>query len=187
MRLLDLVPPGQQREDTLGNVLHSWADRDLDALRAWTNARSDPREKTLGQLFCDKSSQQVIEMLRVECAKGRVEWWQPCEVRDVRRDEDSFHVETPRARIKAAALVIAGYLWMARPPFERLELAPQPTWASVDDDILEAPPREPRPLAPRAHQRAVRVEDLAVPLGLAHPMQRRASGSSPPSMPISSP
>jgi predicted flavoprotein YhiN len=28
-------------------------------------------EKTLGQLFCDESSKQIIEMLRAECARGR--------------------------------------------------------------------------------------------------------------------
>src|SRR5690242_20516152 len=43
-------------------------------------------EKTLGQLFCDDSSKQIIEMLRAECAAGGVEWWQPCEVSNVRHD-----------------------------------------------------------------------------------------------------
>src|SRR5260221_4861003 len=30
-------------------------------------------EKTLGQLFCDRSALQIIEMLRAECAAGKVE------------------------------------------------------------------------------------------------------------------
>jgi predicted Rossmann fold flavoprotein len=64
-------------------------------------------EKTLGQLFCDGSSTQVIDMLRAECAKGRVEWWQPCEVRDVRHDGSAFCVETSRSAVTARSLVIA--------------------------------------------------------------------------------
>jgi predicted Rossmann fold flavoprotein len=64
-------------------------------------------EKTLGQLFCDRSSLQIIEMLRAECAKGGVEWWQPCEIRGVRHDGGAFRVETSRAPAKSATLVIA--------------------------------------------------------------------------------
>jgi predicted Rossmann fold flavoprotein len=64
-------------------------------------------EKTLGQLFCDKSSMQIIDMLRAECAKGRVEWWQPCEVSNVRHDGSAFHVETSRGSVQAPSLVIA--------------------------------------------------------------------------------
>ena len=37
-------------------------------------------EKTLGQLFCDDSSKQIIEMMRSECDEGRVEWMRPCPV-----------------------------------------------------------------------------------------------------------
>src|SRR6185295_4972176 len=50
MRLWEFLPPGQAREDGLGNILNAWANRDLEALRAWTDARSDPREKTMGQI-----------------------------------------------------------------------------------------------------------------------------------------
>jgi len=64
-------------------------------------------EKKLGQLFCDKSSVQIIDMLRAECAKGHVEWWQPCEIRDVRHDGGAFHLETSRRPVEAKSLVIA--------------------------------------------------------------------------------
>ena len=64
-------------------------------------------EKTLGQLFCDGRSQQIIDMLRAECARGRVEWWQPCEVGSVRRAGKSFRLETSRAPVEVSALVIA--------------------------------------------------------------------------------
>ena len=56
-------------------------------------------EKTLGQLFCDRSSLQIIEMLRAECAKGGVEWWQPCEVQGIRHDGSKFQVATSRGSV----------------------------------------------------------------------------------------
>jgi predicted Rossmann fold flavoprotein len=64
-------------------------------------------EKTLGQLFCDRSATQIIDMLRAECAKGKVDWWQPCEIRGVRHDGGVFHLETSRAPVTAKSLVIA--------------------------------------------------------------------------------
>ena len=64
-------------------------------------------EKTLGQLFCDDSSKQIIEMLGAECVRGGVEWWQPCDVGDVRHDGSAFHIGTSRGPVSASALVIA--------------------------------------------------------------------------------
>jgi predicted Rossmann fold flavoprotein len=64
-------------------------------------------EKTLGQLFCDRSAMQIIEMLKAECAKGRVEWWQPCAISDVRHDGNAFRLETARSPVIARSLVIA--------------------------------------------------------------------------------
>src|SRR5204862_7101787 len=59
-------------------------------------------EKTLGQLFCDASSRQIVDLLRAECEQGAVEWWQPCEVRSIARNGSSFHIETSRAPVEAA-------------------------------------------------------------------------------------
>ena len=64
-------------------------------------------EKKLGQLFCDASSQQVIDMLKRECDRGAVAWWQPCEVADVSTAQGDFIVDTSRGRARAPALVIA--------------------------------------------------------------------------------
>ena len=64
-------------------------------------------EKALGQLFCDRSALQIIEMLRAECEQGAVEWWQPCAVQDVRHDGLRFHIGTARGGVEAASLVIA--------------------------------------------------------------------------------
>src|SRR5207244_25237 len=38
---------------------------------------------------------------------GRVEWWQPCAVKDVRHDGSTFHLETSRSFVETASLVIA--------------------------------------------------------------------------------
>jgi predicted flavoprotein YhiN len=41
-------------------------------------------EKHKGQLFCDNSAQDLIDMLLKECAAGDVQRWQPCEVQSIR-------------------------------------------------------------------------------------------------------
>jgi predicted Rossmann fold flavoprotein len=64
-------------------------------------------EKTLGQLFCDESSTQIIDMLRAECDRGRVEWRMPCEVRGVHREGSRFRVDTAAGAVATATLVIA--------------------------------------------------------------------------------
>lgn len=64
-------------------------------------------EKTLGQLFCDGSAQQIVDMLLEECAKGDVAIWCGQNVTAVSRDDDRFTVETDDGAIAAPALVIA--------------------------------------------------------------------------------
>ena len=63
-------------------------------------------EKTLGQLFCDGSAKQIVEMLLEECAKGDADIRCGEEVRLVSHD-DGFAVETAAGRYTAASLVIA--------------------------------------------------------------------------------
>ena len=41
-------------------------------------------EKHKGQLFCDHSAQDLIDMLLKECGAGGVQRWQPCEVQSIR-------------------------------------------------------------------------------------------------------
>ncbi len=64
-------------------------------------------EKKLGQLFCDESSQQIIDMLRAECRAGDVQWRMPCAVQGVDRDETGFIVRTEPETLRCASLVIA--------------------------------------------------------------------------------
>ena len=64
-------------------------------------------EKKLGQLFCDGSSNQIIAMLRAECERAGVTWWQPCPVDGVTRDGEDFAVATPKGSARARSLVVA--------------------------------------------------------------------------------
>ena len=64
-------------------------------------------EKHKGQLFCDGSSQQVIDLLLAECRAGRVQHWQPCAVAAVRAGSAGFELDTDRGPVQAAQLVVA--------------------------------------------------------------------------------
>ncbi|MBX7492512.1 NAD(P)/FAD-dependent oxidoreductase [Qipengyuania sp. 1NDW9] len=64
-------------------------------------------EKTLGQLFCDGSSKQIVEMLLEECAKGDVELRCNAEVTAVEYDGGRFAVMANGEIVTAPALVIA--------------------------------------------------------------------------------
>jgi hypothetical protein len=63
-------------------------------------------EKKLGQLFCDESSRQIIEMLLGECDDARVEVRTGCRVGVVRKDE-LFTLETNRGAFESESLVVA--------------------------------------------------------------------------------
>ena len=64
-------------------------------------------EKHRGQLFCDDSSQRIIDMLRAECEAGGVTWRMPWAVERVLKQEEGYVVEGPRGRIQARQLVVA--------------------------------------------------------------------------------
>ena len=61
-------------------------------------------EKTLGQLFCDGSATEILEMLLAECASAGVEVVTGC---DVGRVSAGFSVETSRGHFDAPRLVVA--------------------------------------------------------------------------------
>lgn len=66
-------------------------------------------EKKLGQLFCDHSSRDIVEMLRRECDDAGVEIKTGADVTSVRRVETdgSFEVITPRETFSTKKLVVA--------------------------------------------------------------------------------
>ncbi|WP_290969684.1 NAD(P)/FAD-dependent oxidoreductase [Hydrogenophaga sp.] len=65
-------------------------------------------EKHKGQLFCDRSAEDLIAMLLAECEAGGVTRWQPCGVKALRVAEDgSYDIDTERGTVSSRAVVIA--------------------------------------------------------------------------------
>ncbi len=63
-------------------------------------------EKTLGQLFCDRSAQDIIDLLESECRSAGVEIFLRSRVLEVQRTTE-FIVRTESSEFRAPALVVA--------------------------------------------------------------------------------
>ena len=63
-------------------------------------------EKTLGQLFCDRSAQDIVAMLEEECRAAGVEIFTATRVQEVQRN-GQFVVRTDTHEFRAPALVVA--------------------------------------------------------------------------------
>ncbi len=67
-------------------------------------------EREHGQLFCDDSAQDIIDMLRAECEDGRVDWAMPATLQAVAAGDEPaarFVLDTSRGRFECASLVVA--------------------------------------------------------------------------------
>jgi predicted Rossmann fold flavoprotein len=64
-------------------------------------------EKHKGQLFCDRSAEDIIQMLKAECEVGKVSWRMPTAVRKVGKQGEVFHITTDVGEIIAQQVVIA--------------------------------------------------------------------------------
>ena len=64
-------------------------------------------EKTLGQLFCDHSSRQILDMLLAECERGKVDLILNARNIAVERDNDGFRVDSSQGEFRCGALVVA--------------------------------------------------------------------------------
>ena len=64
-------------------------------------------EKSLGQLFCDGSAQQIIDMLMAECRAVGVEIRLSTSIRSVAYSSDRFVVDTSGGRVEAKSLIVA--------------------------------------------------------------------------------
>ena len=64
-------------------------------------------EKHKGQLFCDRSAEDIIQMLKAECEVGMVSWRMPTAVRKVGKQGEAFHIATDSGEIIAQQVVIA--------------------------------------------------------------------------------
>ena len=63
-------------------------------------------EKKLGQLFCDISSKQIVELLQRECDAAQVEIRLNCRVENIQKQE-RFSVETNEGPLRCDSLVVA--------------------------------------------------------------------------------
>jgi hypothetical protein len=68
-------------------------------------------EKHKGQLFCDRSAEDIINLLLAECALGGVTRWQPCAVKSLegpaQTGTDFYHIHSDRGLIQTPQIVIA--------------------------------------------------------------------------------
>ena len=65
-------------------------------------------EKHKGQLFCDRSAEDLIRMLLDEAGAGGVQRWQPCKVATIRHGADALYtLDTDRGAVRCRALVVA--------------------------------------------------------------------------------
>ena len=63
-------------------------------------------EKTLGQLFCDQSSRQILDLLLAECADAKVELFPGTRTEQIERG-DNFALHTNKGIFHSGVLVIA--------------------------------------------------------------------------------
>ena len=66
-------------------------------------------EKKLGQLFCNNSAEQIVDMLFSECKKAGAQFFTECSIDKVTKAEDSgvFTVLTSRGKFCSESLVVA--------------------------------------------------------------------------------
>ena len=87
------------------SALSGYTQRDFIALVdkygiAW-------HEKTRGQLFCDGSSRQIVDMLLAECRKAHAELRAGVRVSAVSKGEDGFVVVSDQGEFRSRSLVVA--------------------------------------------------------------------------------
>ena len=68
-------------------------------------------EKHKGQLFCDRSAEDLINLLLAECAAGGVTRWQPCNLHTLRQanldGQSGYALDTNRGGATCRAVVVA--------------------------------------------------------------------------------
>jgi len=76
----------------------------IDMVNRYNIAR---HEKTLGQLFCDDSAQQIVAMLDKECEAGNVDVRLRSEITDVQKTEEGFIINVNGSTVSTHSLVVA--------------------------------------------------------------------------------
>lgn len=87
------------------SALHQYTQNDFIK---WVESHAIPyHEKTLGQLFCDDSANDIINMLLKESQANGVQLDMETEVSCISKTADGYEVATSRGRAHSASLVIA--------------------------------------------------------------------------------
>ena len=64
-------------------------------------------EKKLGQLFCDQSAQQIVDMLILECQTAKVTLKKETYVTEVDKQDDKYFIDTGDDKYSCTSLIIA--------------------------------------------------------------------------------
>ena len=64
-------------------------------------------ERQHGQLFCDESSKDILDMLLSECAHAGVNIQLNCSIKQIHKDHTTYHLDTTLGHYAASSLVIA--------------------------------------------------------------------------------
>ena len=64
-------------------------------------------EKHKGQLFCDRSAEDIITMLLRECEAGGVTRWQPCAVQGIEYTDAHYTLSTDQGHVQSRCVVVA--------------------------------------------------------------------------------
>lgn len=64
-------------------------------------------EKTLGQLFCDESAKDIVDMLLAECAKANVNIFNRTQFEGVELDNGAYLVQTSKGTFTCGSFVVA--------------------------------------------------------------------------------
>jgi predicted Rossmann fold flavoprotein len=87
------------------SALSGYTQRDFIALVDSYNIAH--HEKTRGQLFCDGSSRQIVDMLLAECRKAHAQLRLGVKISAVSKDEGGFVVATEQGEFRGQSLVVA--------------------------------------------------------------------------------
>lgn len=64
-------------------------------------------EKDHGQLFCDNSAQDIVDMLAQECQKGQVKFMLNTQLEDVEAEQQGFKLSTSQGFVHTEKLIVA--------------------------------------------------------------------------------
>lgn len=64
-------------------------------------------EKTLGQLFCDDSAKDILNMLLAECDRAGVSVTNQCEILSIDKTDDGYVLNTAKGQYQCESLVVA--------------------------------------------------------------------------------